>query len=202
MRSVILGLSACLLAGCTTVSMTEGQTTVKTELAKKQSELQLASADYRQLAKDRGWVNGANELFSIARTLMHGEASEKKVDNSYSARINAKTDASPDVLARISMDADAAKSGLLNVQLIAQDVLATADVGSRADVLSFERALVQAQKAHKSFNVALSDVAQRTNTNVSKVDSDLAALAGAIDNARDTADALSDKYTKQNANLS
>lgn len=202
MRSVIVGLSACLLAGCTTVSMTEGQTTVKTELAKKQSELQLASADYRQLVKDRGWVNGSNELFSIARTLMHGEKSQNKVDNSYSARINAKSDAVSDILARISADAGAAQSGLLGVQLIAQDVLATADIGSRADVLSFERALVQAQKAHKSFNVALSDVALRTNTDVSKLDADLEALADAIDNARDTADALSDKYTKQNANLS
>lgn len=204
MRSVFLGISACLLAGCATVSMTEGQTTVTNVLAKQQSDLQIASAEYRKLVNESGWASNSGGLFSVAKILFYGDSDEtsEQEDHPYVVQTNAKIDAPSIVLNRISADVERARLGLLNVQQVASDVLVeNSEIGSRSDVLSFERTLVQAQLAQKSFNIAVSEVARRTS-DVSAIDTKLAEFADAIDDARATADQLADKYAAQQSNVS
>ncbi|HAE94352.1 MAG TPA: hypothetical protein DCG65_07310, partial [Hyphomonas atlantica] len=80
----------------------------------------------------------------------------------------------------------------------ARDVLETGgqDSATRADVMSYERALVRAQMAYRNFQGALGDVTSRSDMDmdIAPVDRELKSFADTIDDARDTADGLADKY--------
>jgi hypothetical protein len=63
-------------------------------------------------------------------------------------------------------------------------------------VMSYERALVRAQMAYRSFQSALGEVSARSDMDMdtAPVDKELDEFANVIDTARDTADRLADKY--------
>ncbi|HBX92287.1 MAG TPA: hypothetical protein DEG79_05280, partial [Hyphomonas sp.] len=102
------------------------------------------------------------------------------------------------VLARIVTDAQAARTGLADVSREARDVLQSGkeDTASRADVMSYERALVRAQMAYRNFQGAMGEVTSRPDMDmdVAPVDRELKSFADTIDDARETADGLADKY--------
>lgn len=203
MRSVILGVSLCFLAGCATVSMVSGETTVETGLTQDQSELRTASAAYCDETVEEGWVNASGGLFGLANTLINGESeTEKPAD--YATRVEAATAAPVIVLARIMSDSEAARTGLAAVTSEAVRVLnsPTETKTSRSDVMSFERALVRAQLSHRSFQEALSVVAVRADMGVGPVDAELETFADTIDEARKVADGLADKYASLNTSVS
>ena len=196
MRSIVLGASLCLLAGCATVSMVSGETSVETSLTQSQSALRKVSAEYCTDAVKKGWIEATGGLAGFASTLINGKSDDETRD--YASRIGAKSDAPSLVLARIVSDAQAARTGLADVSREARDVLETGgqDSASRADVMSYERALVRAQMAYRNFQGALGDVTSRSDMDmdIAPVDRELKSFADTIDDARDTADGLADKY--------
>ena len=196
MRSIVLGASLCLLAGCATVSMVSGETSVETSLTQSQSALRKVSAEYCTDAVKKGWIEATGGLAGFASTLINGKSDDESRD--YASRIGAKSDAPSLVLARIVSDAQAARTGLADVSREARDVLETGgqDSATRADVMSYERALVRAQMAYRNFQGALGDVTSRSDMDmdIAPVDRELKSFADTIDDARDTADGLADKY--------
>ena len=195
MRSIVLGASLCLLAGCATVSMVSGETSVETSLTQSQSALRKVSAEYCTDAVKKGWIEATGGLAGFASTLINGKSDDETRD--YASRIGAKSDAPSLVLARIVSDAQAARTGLADVSREARDVLETGgqDSATRADVMSYERALVRAQMAYRNFQGALGDVTSRSDMDmdIAPVDRELKSFADTIDDARDTADGLADK---------
>lgn len=203
MRSVILGVSLCLLAGCATVSMVPGEALVQAGLSQNQSALRTASTDYCDKAVDAGWVKSNGGLAGLANTLINGITNDQARANTYAARIGAGTEAPALVLARIVSDSQAARAGLGEVSREADTLLEEtgAQTASRADVMSYERALVRAQMAYRSFQSALGEVAARPDMDMdtAPVDKELGAFEAVIDDARDTADRLADKYASVNS---
>lgn len=198
MRSVFLGVSLCLLAGCATVSMVPGEALVQAGLSQNQSALREASNAYCDQAVDAGWVKSNGGLAGLANTLINGITNDQAKANTYAARIGADSEAPALVLARIVSDSQAARAGLGKVSREANTLLeeAGAHTATRADVMSYERALVRAQMAYRSFQGALGEVSARSDMDMdtAPVDKELDAFEDVIDTARDTADQLADKY--------
>ncbi|MEE9381641.1 MAG: hypothetical protein V3V03_09555 [Hyphomonadaceae bacterium] len=197
MRRVILGTSVFLLGACATVSMTPGEQTVTTEVTATQTALRTASDAYCDNTEDKGWVAKTASLFGMARILMNGDAGEKTdAAPDYASQIGAGTETPSIVFAQIAEDAGSAKSGLVIVNREARALLVDGDENSanRTDVMSFERALVNAQKSYRSFAQA-ADVASQDGTKAPvEIDAALAEFASEIDAARKTANDLADRY--------
>lgn len=196
MRSVFLCLSLGVLAGCATVSVVPGEAMVETSLTRSQSELRQASNAYCDEVVEAGWVEEADGLASLADTLMHGKTEVAGAAGFYATRIGASTKAPALVLARIITDSQAARRGLAGVTAEAETVLRSGDrnASNRGDVMSYERALVRAQMAHRGFQEALDLVAVRADMDVQPIVSEIEAFAVMIDDARTTADKLADRY--------
>ena len=197
MRYAFLCSAVLLLSGCATVSMTTGETVVKTEMSAQQSALRVASNDFCEKAEERGWVAKATSIFGYANRLINGDKKEDKAaeKRDYAAMIGADTDAPSAVFERIAADAHAARTGLLKVTGKASSVLeGSAEVTGRGDVMSYERALVNAQKSHRAFSRAADLAAMRAGGVPSDTEQALASLAEEIDAARETADVLAERY--------
>jgi hypothetical protein len=196
MRSVVLAVSLGFLAGCATVSVVPGEATVETSLSQSQSELRRAALAYGDAVVAAGWVDEASGLATLADTLMHGRIEDADAHGYYATRIEADTKAPALVLGRIMTDSRAARTGLEQVTVEASSVLRSADeqASNRGDVMSFERALIRAQMAHRGFQEALDLVAGRADLDVSPIAAEIEALAGEIDEARRVADQLAARY--------
>jgi hypothetical protein len=173
-----------------------GEAMVETSLTRSQSELRQASNAYCDEVVEAGWVEEADGLASLADTLMHGKTEVAGAAGFYATRIGASTKAPALVLARIITDSQAARRGLAGVTAEAETVLRSGDrnASNRGDVMSYERALVRAQMAHRGFQEALDLVAVRADMDVQPIVSEIEAFAVMIDDARITADKLADRY--------
>jgi hypothetical protein len=196
MRSVLLGVSLCVLTGCATVSVVPGEATVEAALTRTQSELRQASDAYCDEVVSAGWVEEAGGLATLADTLMHGRTEIAGTPGFYAGRIGANTKAPALVLARIISDSQSARRGLTGVTTEAEAVLRSRNenASNRGDVMSYERALVRAQMAHRGFQEALDLVAERADMDVQPIVSEIEAFAREIDDARSIADRLADRY--------
>ncbi|MEZ5953110.1 MAG: hypothetical protein R3C13_02275 [Hyphomonas sp.] len=179
--------------------MVPGETTVKTGISQSQSALRTASSDYCDEAVEAGWVKSGGGLAGLADTLINGITNEQARADTYAARIGADTRAPVLVLSRIVKDTKDARAGLIDVNREARVLLETpaaVDGATRSDLMSYERALVKAQMAYRSFQSALGEVAARPELDLDTgvVDKELDAFASTIDEARDVADELADKY--------
>lgn len=182
--------------------MIPGEAIVSAGLSDSQSALRTASADYCDQAVEAGWVKSNGGLAGLANTLINGITRDQARADTYAARIGADSEAPALVLARIVTDTQAARSGLSDVSREAEALLISTGThgATRADVMSFERALVRAQMAYRSFQGALGEVSARPDMDIdtAPVDQELDAFATVIDSARDTADQLADKYAAVN----
>ncbi len=201
MRSLMISVSLGLLAGCATVSVVPGEATVETALTRSQSDLRLASNAYCDQTVAEGWVEETGGIAGLADTLMHGRPDTSGGVGFYAARIGAQSKAPALVLARIAADSSAARKGLAEVTTEAETVLRSRDknASNRGDVMSFERALVRAQMAHRGFQEALDLVSVRSDMDVLPIAQQVEAFAVMIDDARRTADRLADKYVGEDA---
>jgi hypothetical protein len=127
---------------------------------------------------------------------MHGRTEVAGSAGFYATRIEANSKAPALVLGRIVADSQAARSGLATVTREARTVLRSGDrnASNRGDVMSFERALVRAQMAHRGFQEALDLVSVRADMDVQPIAAEIAAFADQIDEARGIADRLADRY--------
>ena len=187
------------------MSMIPGTASVETGLSINQSALRKASSDYCAATVDEGWVDDSGGLAGLANILIHGQ-SKDGAGRDYASRIGATSAAPSLVLARIVTDTQAARAGLLDVSREANAVLLgdETDAADRTDVMSYERALVRAQMAYRSFSGALDEVEARPDVDVDTgpVASELEAFSDVIDDARVTADDLADKYAALNSSVS
>lgn len=197
MRSVIVVVSLGLLAGCATVSVVQGETTVETALTKSQSELRKSSDAYCDHLAAKGWAEADKGLAGLADLLIRGRSASQQTPPAYASDIGAGTRAPVLVLAKISADSESARKGLETVTQEAREVLANSrtDASNRNDVIAFERALVRAQMAHRNFLEAFSIVSARADMEVGPVEAELGNFAASIDNARRVADDLAERYT-------
>lgn len=196
MRNLMIGVSLGFLAGCATVSVVPGEATVEAALTRSQSELRLASNAYCDEVVAEGWAEETGGFASLADTLMHGRTDATSGSGFYASRIGAQSKAPALVLARIAADSAAARKGLAEVTTEAESVLRSRDkhASNRGDVMSFERALVRAQMAHRGFQEALDLVSVRADMDIQPVARQVEEFASMIDDARRTADRLADRY--------
>lgn len=197
MRIAIIGIAALFMSGCATVSMSSGEATVSSGISTSQSALRTASSEFCENAEEHGWVAKSGSMLAFANTLINGQDEENAEPvQDYASVIGAETSLPSVVFARIRADALSAKAGLAAVSSEAQTVLQAGSETKtgRSDVMSFERALVNAQKAHRAFSKAADLTAQRTNGLAAPTEQALSELAQEIDKARVTADALASRY--------
>ncbi len=195
MRSVLLGLGVFGLAGCATVSMVPGEASVETGISAEQSALRQSSDQFCENAEKAGWVQKSSGVMGLARILMHGNDDAQDEDASdYAQSIQAETAELAVVFERIAADAEAARLGLAQVVMVAEGVLAGETPSRRADVMSFERSLIAAQKSHRNFARAADVASQRAEAAPVAVDAALDGFGAEIDKARRIADRLADKY--------
>lgn len=197
MRIVLVCVSLGLLAGCATVSVVPGETTVETALTKSQSDLRKASDAYCDRLAAKGWAEADKGLAGFADLLIRGRSASEQMPPAYASDIGVDTRAPVLVLAKISADSEAARKGLEGVTLEAREVLdnARSDASNRNDVIAYERALVRAQMAHRNFREALDIVSARADLDVSPIEAELGNFSDAIDDARRVADDLAERYT-------
>ena len=196
MRSVLVCVSLGVLAGCATVSVVPGETTVETALTKSQSALRKTSDAYCDHLAAKGWAEADKGLAGFADLLIRGRSASEQTLPAYASEIGAASRAPVLVLARISADSESARKGLEDVTLEARDVLGNArgDASNRNDVIAYERALVRAQMAHRNFQDALEIVSARADMDVFPVEAELGDFATSIDEARRVADDLAERY--------
>ena len=197
MRNAFICSAILLFSGCATVSMTSGETVVTTEMSAQQSALRVASNDFCDKAEKRGWVGKATSIFGYANRLINGQKSDDsaKEAHDYAELIGAETHMPSTVFDRIEQDAEDARAGLIKVTGKASRVLSgDAEKAGRGDVMSYERALVNAQKSHRAFARAADLAAMRAGGVPEETEEALASLANEIDAARETADVLADRY--------
>lgn len=169
-------------------------------LTASQSELRQVSNSYCDTAVTQGWVEESGGIAGFADTLMHGRETQDGA-GFYAVRIGADSKAPALVLARIASDSEAARKGLEDVTDEARTVLRSGDknASNRGDVMSYERALVRAQMAHRGFQEALDLVSVRADMDVAPIVFQVEAFAETIDEARRTADKLADRYISEDS---
>lgn len=174
---------------------------VETGLIKEASSVEQVCDAYVAKAESEAWIRPAPGLFGFARTLANGDSDgSNSGSHPYLKRI--KIDSAPvdELVAGITMDVDRARSGLMIVteeasnslqgEALDQDML-------KAHVISFESALITAQKSRRTFITAFEAASERGEEIQSlSFDSALADFDMAIDSARETADQLANAYSE------
>lgn len=193
MRSVVISiLLAAALSGCATVSMVASEATVETNLSAEESSLRNVSDAYIDMAERKKWVEKNQGLLDFARVLMEGSSSNSdKDDASYVSQVQAEADNPASRADLIRTDIESATHGL-NVATLEAQKLFGADLSARslrADLVSYESALVTAKKARRTFISALSELDMDDANPTSYA---LAQFDVSIDTARDAADKLAD----------
>ncbi len=195
MRIVLLGASLIALAGCATVSMRTGEAVVEAGLSEQQTALRAHSDAYCQTVDSAGWVSPGLTLSGLASLLMDGSTGGVQAGPDYGERLAGMADAS-EALSILAGDARTARSGLDRVIDEADRLLRADPAPSRGDVMSFERALMKAQRSHRAFLAAEAQVNGAAPAARETVTDEIARLADRIDAARILADDLAARYTR------
>lgn len=193
MRSVLVSiLLVAGLGGCATVSMVASEATIETDLSTSESSLRKVSDAYTDLAERKLWVAKSTGLLGFARVLMDGASnSEASSEQTYLELVTTEAPVSSDQITFVKSDIESAAHGL-DVATMEVEKLFGAGLTAkllRADLLSYESALVTAKKARRTFVTTLSDLDIEEINSASYA---LTELDLSIDKARDAADKLAD----------
>lgn len=193
MRSVIISMLLMgSLSGCATVSMVASEATVETSLTAKESSLRKVSSAYTDLAERKHWIEENKGLLDFARVLMNGASDEDaNGEVTYLAQVQAQGAAKLDQAKFIRADIEGAAHGLDVATMEVEKLFGVERPAKalRADLVSYESALVTAKKARRTFVSALADI-EMADANPSTYA--LAQLDVSIDAASDAADKLAD----------
>lgn len=174
--------------------MVSKQAIVETEIAAEQSALRDSADAFKTSAETQGWVSESRGLADFANILFGGASEQTdRAPASYSDKIGAGDEDVDAVFQTIETDARQAATSLTELDVLAGELLLSGEV-SRADVISFESALVVAQKSYRSFSEAAGIAGGRGNTGLTGAELALAQLASSIDEARLSADQLASAY--------
>ena len=194
MRSVLITvLLASSLGACATVSMVSSEATVETGLTAEQSSLRKVSDAYIDLAERKNWVAKSGGLLGFARVLMDGMSSDDVEDGSaYTAALTNETSSDAQV-ALLRGDIESATHGL-NVATMEAEKLFGAGISAkslRADLVSYESALVTAKKARRTFVTTLTELeidgASQPADALTEFDASISAASSAADKLADYA---------------
>lgn len=199
----VIVAAALALGGCATVSVIPGVEPVQEIVSIQQSELRVAAADFSEQATERGWIGRNRGAMEFARVLAHGNdalASEVTEDESYAALLGLGQREHASIVLSMSTDVNDAARLLSAMSQTALAFLAInpteRGAATRADLVSFERTLVQAQKARRTFAETLALIDEAVTT---PVDDGIAKFDRQIDRARLIADRLAREYAGRNA---
>lgn len=194
MKPLLFCLATLALTGCTTVSMVSKQAIVETELTAQQSEVRERAEAFEAMAADEGWVMQAGGLSGLADMLFGADQSATDVTSqSYAQTIAASAEEPAAIFATVEADAATAARSLQELDLIATALLESGEV-QRADLISFESALVTAQKCYRSFAEATGVVEGEASRERRETEAALRVLANVIDGARISADQMAAAY--------
>lgn len=193
MRSVLVSiLLAAGLTGCATVSMVASEATVETNLSASESSLRKVSDAYTDLAERKLWVEKSRGLLGFARVLMEGTSDkEGSQDSTYLALVQSEAPTESQQIAFVKADIESAAHGLDVATMEAEKLFGEGLTAKalRADLVSYESALVTAKKARRTF---VSTIAGLDTEDVNFASYALTELDLSIDKARDAADTLAD----------
>ena len=202
MKQLFISSVLCFgaVAGCATVSMVPGSVVVESALMTEQNALREVSNAYIETAESQNWVRPSRDLWSFAKMLANGSASEIKTV-SYSDFVADQHQASDAAVQFIAADIATAEAGLQEMIDLAEQLLAasSSDATLRTDTYSFESALVTAQKARRNFAEAAYVVGRTYSVETPSVDRALDGFDTVIANAQAQADALAARGTQDQA---
>ena len=194
MRSVLISvLLASTLGACATVSMVSSEATVETGLTAEQSSLRKVSDAYIDLAERKNWVPKSGGLLGFARVLMDGASGDHETEGSAYAAALEKEATSDAQIQRLKGDIDGAAHGLNVATMEAEKLYGTGISAKslRADLVSYESALVTAKKARRTFVTTLADLdtqgATSANDALTEFDASINAASRAADKLADYA---------------
>lgn len=194
MKPLLFCLATLALTGCTTVSMVSKQAIVETELTEQQSEVRERAEAFEAMAADEGWVMQSGGLSGLANMLFGADqAGDETPSRTYAQTIAASADEPEAIYATVEADASTAARSLEELDLIASALLQSGDV-QRADLISFESALVTAQKCYRSFSEATGVIEGDASRARRETEAALRDLASVIDGARLSADQMAAAY--------
>lgn len=193
MRSVFLSIIlASSLGACATVSMVSSEAMVETGLATEQSSLREVSEAYTDLAERKNWVAKSGGLLGFARVLMDGASGDdQSPEMKYAAQLQADSASRSQQVLQLRDDIESATHGL-NVATMEAEKLYGSEASAkrlRADLVSYESALVTAKKARRTFVSALTEYEPEELEGASDA---LSSFDHSIDSAREAADKLAD----------
>ena len=168
MRSVFLSMIlASSLGACATVSMVSSEAVVETGLSTEQSSLREVSEAYTDLAERKHWVAKSGGLLGFARVLMDGASGDDQTpEMKYTADLKSGSASRSQQVLQLRDDIESATHGL-NVATMEAEKLQGSEASAkrlRADLVSYESALVTAKKARRTFVSALADFEQEEDT--------------------------------------
>ncbi|MBO6687051.1 MAG: hypothetical protein NXH70_14640 [Hyphomonas sp.] len=193
MRSVLLSvLLASSLGACATVSMVSSEAVVETGLSSQQSSLREVSDAYTDMAEREKWVAKSGGLLGFARVLMDGASDNDATPTmKYTDDLQAASASRSQQVMQLRGDIESATHGLNVATMEAEKLFGTEMTAKRlrADLVSYESALVTAKKARRTFVGALTEYEQEELEGASDA---LTAFDNSIDSASDAADKLAD----------
>ena len=202
MKTFLLCISALALSGCATVSMVSQEAVVETEATAVQSDVNKSARAFEDLAETEGWVSGGGGLAGLADMLFGSDddgARKENASTTYAERVSAGSAEPASVYDAIASDADKAAKSLTELEQLANELLKAGDV-RRTDLISFEGALVTAQKSYRSFSEATGLTEERGNDGIERAEDALKDFAGVIDAARRSADDMANAYSVSSGN--
>jgi hypothetical protein len=178
------------------------EASTEVSLARQDSALKRSADAFCELAESEDWVIESQGLASVARALFDGEEMSDGTAT-YAVTIDAASGAPSTVLNALLSDIVAAGSALddLNVQAAGYLRNEAETVPSRRDVMRFERALIWAGKAERGFSNA-ADILSERGIDTGEAKTALERLSREIDETRDLADALADRYAQRQDTVS
>ncbi|MEL6861360.1 MAG: hypothetical protein AAGL11_05940 [Pseudomonadota bacterium] len=194
MRSVLISVFlASSLGACATVSMVSSEATVESGLTAEQSSLRKVSDAYIDLAERKNWVAKSGGLLGFARVLMDGASSgDEDQGSAYAAALENETTSDAQI-ERLKGDIEGATHGLNVATMEAEKLYGTGISAKslRADLVSYESALVTAKKARRTFVTTLADLeisgASQANDALTEFDASIDAASSAADKLADYA---------------
>ena len=191
MRAIFISvLLAASVSGCATVSMVASEAMVETNLGSETSSLRKVSDAYTDLAERKNWIAKSTGILGFARVLMDGVSEKDDVESStYTLQVKTEAELVDERIALIRTDIESAAHGLDVATMEAETLYGTdrAAKALRADLVSYESALVTAKKARRTFLDTLGELDMDDANTASYA---LAQLDVSIDNASDAADKL------------
>ncbi|MFC6197099.1 hypothetical protein [Ponticaulis profundi] len=182
MRNLYLAAAFLCLGGCATVTIQPANFTMS--LNEEQSELTKSAKAFADNAEAEGWIKKSDPIaFLQSKLFPSSDAGDNTPE--YVEQLKENSASQTEYRQKLMADMASATASLTELNTTAETTLAGEMQPERADVASFEDALIAAQKCRKSFADAKDELA----TSV-EMDRTLAGLDAEIETTRRLADDL------------